>query len=935
MNQPSPWIDLLTWTPDGKDKGTGAQNPFRVQSMTVQECLASDVAIVVKLVPDSNADSTTVQQEVTRILEAVRQASLDWDMVRPVVGILVMDKSSALYTAATAWAANQDWHQGRFSLYVVVGEGDEIRTADAKVDELTTYRGRLRDVLDPQPITIQVEHGIRLTVDESWRRMVAGIEQHSELMKGLVDALNKLLADDGKDYSNRKLDDLFGRWSGQVHGLLSDKEQSKPAQRTGGAETLGRVNDLTIQGYRGIPANRALSLSALGGKAAGASRPLGDIVLLTGSNGSGKTTLLGALGLVITRGLFMESDDQNSLFHRPSPDTEDDADAEFSIAITGVSVPDDQNVPDDQSVDLDCKATRWSGQFNYQWNSRLRVIDNQLVRDAPGWPSLDLRLAAYFQDRVDELFDQTTSGTTLRQVIEPLPDPIRDISRYLPDRMELLKRAISRDENQLTKYSDPGKIQEDWQKLVDGDLGQLLRDAIGLALDMADLRPRSSQVDAGTQAEQRWWLAKIPEDIKVDAVELSKHSLKDLLQQMEKVASTERSAARAERARKRAKRTTTGEDVVSDETLRHALQTLEEAQEEHPFLTRASDALDRVLEVYKYRQGLSRLPAGREVAHALATVDEDACKTALQSVQSRLKDFEDAAVVVKRHRTKPDDSTDDLARKIKRLTELITDIDKVMSGEQLADDARTAFETQRDRDQIQARIDHNQKLVEVMEVLESRLQNPLASSSPWHEDLRRSMNRVAGRFHFAGEIVPISLSKSGDGVEKPLSFDLAARDGRTLAMMSTGQKGQLGVSFMVGQNLAVTKELGHRILLLDDVTTAYDLTNIAREAVVWRQMAYGYNDNDPWPAMRRQLFICSHHDDMSNHLIDLLVPPAGKSMTVLRIVGWSQKDGPVVERYEVVPTLATPVGNGEANKAGVAGAETIHRMAQHIREVLQ
>jgi hypothetical protein len=90
------------------------------------------------------------------------------------------------------------------------------------------------------------------------------------------------------------------------------------------------------------------------------------------------------------------------------------------------------------------------------------------------------------------------------------------------------------------------------------------------------------------------------------------------------------------------------------------------------------------------------------------------------------------------------------------------------------------------------------------------------------------------------------------------------------------------------------------------VTTAYDLSNLTREAILWRQLAYGGQEE----RARRQVFISSHHEDMTNHFLDLLVPPEGRSMRLIRFTGWDSKKGPQYEQFKIEPTGAALIRDG-------------------------
>lgn len=125
---------------------------------------------------------------------------------------------------------------------------------------------------------------------------------------------------------------------------------------------------------------------------------------------------------------------------------------------------------------------------------------------------------------------------------------------------------------------------------------------------------------------------------------------------------------------------------------------------------------------------------------------------------------------------------------------------------------------------------------------------------------------------------------------------------------------------MVAQNQLVRSSeveaaclLHHRILTLDDVAMTYDLSNLAAETLLWRQLAYTRDPN-----LQRQIFISSHHEDLTNQLIDLLAPPGNSdperpySMRILRFTDWNAKDGPAIVQQKVRPTAVTPTKAADA-----------------------
>ena len=52
------------------------------------------------------------------------------------------------------------------------------------------------------------------------------------------------------------------------------------------------------------------------------------------------------------------------------------------------------------------------------------------------------------------------------------------------------------------------------------------------------------------------------------------------------------------------------------------------------------------------------------------------------------------------------------------------------------------------------------------------------------------------------------------------------------------------------------------------------------------------------PASAGQLFLASHHEELTNRLIELLVPPAGRKLHLLRFIGWTPEQGPRTEQRQ-------------------------------------
>ena len=115
---------------------------------------------------------------------------------------------------------------------------------------------------------------------------------------------------------------------------------------------------------------------------------------------------------------------------------------------------------------------------------------------------------------------------------------------------------------------------------------------------------------------------------------------------------------------------------------------------------------------------------------------------------------------------------------------------------------------------------------------------------------------------------------------------------------------RLAWRWWIAENRLLEPQLGHRVFLMDDLSATYDLANLSRDAIFWRQMAYGSGAQ----AGRRQVFLSSHHEDLSNRLLDVMPPVEERRMLLYRFTGWKKGKGPDFEVYDVQsqPALDAP-----------------------------
>lgn len=131
---------------------------------------------------------------------------------------------------------------------------------------------------------------------------------------------------------------------------------------------------------------------------------------------------------------------------------------------------------------------------------------------------------------------------------------------------------------------------------------------------------------------------------------------------------------------------------------------------------------------------------------------------------------------------------------------------------------------------------------------------------------------------------------------------IRSQDGRVLSSFSSGQKAQLAISTMLALNAALREMLWFEVMAFDDFTSALDMTQLPRLATLMRQVAYGAPDGfEGGTPLNRQVFIVSHHEDLTNRLAGFLIPPEGRSMRILNFTGWDPKNGPQVDQLDVRP----------------------------------
>jgi hypothetical protein len=163
---------------------------------------------------------------------------------------------------------------------------------------------------------------------------------------------------------------------------------------------------------------------------------------------------------------------------------------------------------------------------------------------------------------------------------------------------------------------------------------------------------------------------------------------------------------------------------------------------------------------------------------------------------------------------------------------------------------------------------------------------------------------------------------------KPQVHTLTLGDGTTWADASTGQKAQLSLGWMLAQVLALQSQLPARVLLLDDTSTAFDQGNLSRQVTWLRQLAY--NDD---PDQRWQIFLASHHDELTSRLAEMLRPPGDRTLRVIDFTGWRPGYGPEIKAYHftgAAPTTGPQRGDPSTPWTAVEEARALEARLEQL-----
>ena len=221
------------------------------------------------------------------------------------------------------------------------------------------------------------------------------------------------------------------------------------------------------------------------------------------------------------------------------------------------------------------------------------------------------------------------------------------------------------------------------------------------------------------------------------------------------------------------------------------------------------------------------------------------------------------------------------------------------------------FATDEDRQKEPALVDLQQRLAKLTElraaiVMETGTSTKSRLSQLQQEALVSALSPMEtflddaiSRFRIFDTIKPVRLARFGKTADGKRLALKVGRPPRDIAQTSSGQRSQLGVLMFLALHYGMRTTYPSRVICLDEVTSSFDLAQIPRLALLLRQIAYAPVGSE----FQRRIFIASHNEEFSQRLAEMLTPPAGRSLRIVRFTGFDPEKGPQMDPFRVQPAL--------------------------------
>lgn len=161
------------------------------------------------------------------------------------------------------------------------------------------------------------------------------------------------------------------------------------------------------------------------------------------------------------------------------------------------------------------------------------------------------------------------------------------------------------------------------------------------------------------------------------------------------------------------------------------------------------------------------------------------------------------------------------------------------------------------------------------------------------------LNESADRFRIFENITPIRLERFSPRRDGNRLGPRVGNPEREISQTSNGQRNQLGLLTLLALHFGLRTTYHSRVLCLDEITSSFDLSQIPRLALLLRQIAYAPVDSE----FQRRIFIAGHNEEFNQRLAELLTPPEGRKLRIIRFTGYSRDGGPLIESQLMQPSM--------------------------------
>ncbi len=835
------------------------------------------------------------------LLHLIREIALQANCLMPIIVRLPMSDTEGL-------RRRQDMHRGQYLLLCSSGRD--------KTDLL----------LQPQPVDIRLAPEKYCTLGDIRDKA------QQELNPALYERLFKSLPVIPKKEDAQK---MLQAWKEQWEVRLDSKRVEKdiagepetPQEKQEFLAGLGRIRECSIIGFKGINQLKEIDLNA-------------DIILVTGANGNGKSSFVEALSLTLTGYHPAIKSTQTQQNKASKEQTAELPDHFFHYGVEKFSIELAMEAGEGEEAK---KINVVGKKGEILLPSPLRILRYPHgERSEPVLEELNFRLTSYLPDHVNLLFDenvtkesQVTDGPSDEEESSDEESPcrqgvgevvtVRDLFPSLPLEAEALCHAVQGElgkirelKNSLnTQEKNLGEQTEEWLKKA-RDFFTALNEKLNILLEQMNREkivpveewqqpeptPREFADALKKQGEALRPALGIIDKWSLDSLEIGLESLWERYSQGVISSDIAKIASRLEEKEQDLKRIEVpleGMEGLSAEL--EQLRAIFSRLGEESFCRQSSKLLrdmgmNRVADEVDWVDPVLARSCGEELA-------------ALSGKQKKqLQEYRDQLT---QEIEKLDSQYQTLEKELpawnsrEKMKKLIQDYsDLLFSLDTFTRDMKKWKDT---GEQLKA----SEQQVGDLQLLADFLENQRANLDEFRKATQKSLNSVLRRFVMAGGLEADEVEVEEDfrlRADKKKEGDKNTKDEevwqRTINCLSSGQKAQLAMAWMVAcrelmhnpDNKKVVS-FPHRVMIMDDPSTTFDLNNLHSQAILWRQLAYNEN-----PSQRYQIFIVSHHEEFSSRLLDLLCPPGLEEkkkcrMKLLRFTDWTVKDGAKMKTYEV------------------------------------